>query len=865
MLLADGTVLVVGGEYFDGSNVHTANNSCEIFDDHPTSPSWALVDSLGAPRRYHSEAILLPDGRVFVTGDEAEAPPVTSVDSSGTYEIFYPPYLFESATTWAKRPEILSDPTYVAYGVPFAVTIDHEDSAQDANDIAEVVLMAPGSSTHSTNMTQRRIRLASVVHNDSTLAVAAPLDGTWAPPGAYMLIVVDSAGVPSIGDFLTVCADSGYTVASGEESVWFGEVSLDRDFEVESGGILTILPGTTVQIAANDASQGNRDATRVELILRDNSTLVCTGNAGSPITLQGDPSGSPAAGAWYGPRIEDWDDVSITYTDLKHARGALALEDGGLTTAQLNALLANAAGLTFTDNVTDVSFDRDLVVESFETLTVPAGWRLGFAANLDQSAGPAEEKDASLAELIIKGGVSMVGSIAARIGLGSDDPSPAAGQWYGAWFQDTVDTLSVSSMKNVDFDAAFYAVGVDSMSGDIFDCTFQRSAGGDIYVDRDTRVIEGHEWKLQAPTEVVARAESDGGDASASGEDTVRVEIVVDGTLRTQSAAPGTDWTTFTSTAEDSLGSDWAGITVRGYGVGEFYDADIGHAVNPISFMALWNDSATVSRSSVHHYSGVGILDWHSAAVVESTAVNGELLLGELGDTGIHVISSPATIRHNQVTSHLKYGVLAEYSSGACLAPPTNAPSETVTIARNEIVGGGAATGGAQKGITLKWICHNVSAVLKENNVQRWGQHGIRLLGTTDTQVSCNCIVENATGVRYQTKQGLVPAADGITDFFQNDFDANNDLNVEVVKGHGVSFGDGSTLGRNRFKRGGGADPFNVKIAYADPIDLDAQENVWYDSLGVLLPDSTKADPFFNADIIGEVDEANFLSSPQPF
>lgn len=62
-LLPDGTILVVGGRYFDG--VLKTTNSCELFD--PATGIWSFVDSLHQGRLYYTTT-LLNDGRVLVVG-----------------------------------------------------------------------------------------------------------------------------------------------------------------------------------------------------------------------------------------------------------------------------------------------------------------------------------------------------------------------------------------------------------------------------------------------------------------------------------------------------------------------------------------------------------------------------------------------------------------------------------------------------------------------------------------------------------------------------------------------------------------------------------------------------------------------------
>ena len=72
--LPDGTVLATGGETTrDGSNLN--NGVLPAEDWNPGTGRWTTWASMAVPRLYHSFAMLMPDGRVFVagTGDDASA------------------------------------------------------------------------------------------------------------------------------------------------------------------------------------------------------------------------------------------------------------------------------------------------------------------------------------------------------------------------------------------------------------------------------------------------------------------------------------------------------------------------------------------------------------------------------------------------------------------------------------------------------------------------------------------------------------------------------------------------------------------------------------------------------------------------
>lgn len=181
VLLADGTVLAVGG---GGGGGRYANPvlTAELFN--PTTGLWSVMAAQTIQRTYHSTAVLIPDGRVVSAGSDNGAP--TEV----TYEIYSPPYLFQGA-----RPVISSAPTTLAYGAKFNIT------TANASSITRVALVRPGATTHADNFDQRYVDLKFTVGNGKIQATAPP-NGNEAPPGYYMLVIVNSSGVPSVMPFL---------------------------------------------------------------------------------------------------------------------------------------------------------------------------------------------------------------------------------------------------------------------------------------------------------------------------------------------------------------------------------------------------------------------------------------------------------------------------------------------------------------------------------------------------------------------------------------------------------------------------------------------------------------------------------------
>jgi hypothetical protein len=176
-LLPDGTVLVTGGTERAFSDPGAAVLAAELFD--PVTGTWTEMASMQVPRLYHSTAFLLPDGRVVTTGTHYET----------RFEIYSPPYLFKGARPSAS-PIV---PNNVKYGSAFNV----EFTTPEGTSITKVALIRLSSVTHSFNMDQRYVPLSFTV-SGSTLSVQAPVNSSLAPPGYYMLFIVNDQGVPSM-------------------------------------------------------------------------------------------------------------------------------------------------------------------------------------------------------------------------------------------------------------------------------------------------------------------------------------------------------------------------------------------------------------------------------------------------------------------------------------------------------------------------------------------------------------------------------------------------------------------------------------------------------------------------------------------
>src|SRR5256885_6939659 len=187
-LLPTGDVLVTGGTGASGfNNAAGAVHAAELWS--PATGTWTTLASNAVIRMYHSTSLLLPDGRVLHTGsgDGANAPRELS------YELFSPPYLFRGA-----RPILTGfTPTVVGYGQTLHV------NTPDGTSITKVTFIRTGSVTHAMDQSARLVPLPFAVVSGG-ISVTFPASRTTAPPGPYLLFLVNANGVPSIGRIMRI-------------------------------------------------------------------------------------------------------------------------------------------------------------------------------------------------------------------------------------------------------------------------------------------------------------------------------------------------------------------------------------------------------------------------------------------------------------------------------------------------------------------------------------------------------------------------------------------------------------------------------------------------------------------------------------
>ncbi|UNI23759.1 Galactose oxidase [Purpureocillium takamizusanense] len=195
VVLPDGTVFVTGGQRH-GQLFHdtTPQLTPELYD--PATDSFVDQAPNSVVRVYHSMAILLPDATVLsggggLCGGDCE---FNHFDA----QIFTPRYLLDAQGKPATRPVIRSvSSKEIRAGGRLNITTD--------GPIKSASMVRYGSATHSINTDQRRVPL--VLQQDGgrpSYTVEMDEDLGVLLPGYWMLFVMNDKGVPSIATTIKV-------------------------------------------------------------------------------------------------------------------------------------------------------------------------------------------------------------------------------------------------------------------------------------------------------------------------------------------------------------------------------------------------------------------------------------------------------------------------------------------------------------------------------------------------------------------------------------------------------------------------------------------------------------------------------------
>lgn len=198
--LPDGTYLIAnGGQHgVAGFGLAGAPNYNAVLYD-PTKPvnqRMSVMANTTVARLYHSEAIVLLDGRVMISGSDPTGDysnPGGNFPEEYRVEVFTPPYLLSGLA----RPTFSIANTDWSYDAAITFTSSTPNT--------KVSLLGSVSSTHGNSMGQRTL-FPAVTCSGTSCTVTAPPNAHVCPPGWYMMFVLDGP-TPSVGQFVRIGGD----------------------------------------------------------------------------------------------------------------------------------------------------------------------------------------------------------------------------------------------------------------------------------------------------------------------------------------------------------------------------------------------------------------------------------------------------------------------------------------------------------------------------------------------------------------------------------------------------------------------------------------------------------------------------------
>ncbi|KAF7291128.1 hypothetical protein MIND_01256000 [Mycena indigotica] len=199
--LPDGTFLIVNGAHQGVAGFGLAtdpNLSALLYDPaKPANQRISILNNTIVARLYHSEAILLPDARVLVSGSDPQTP---NFPEEMRIEAYYPPYL----TQGFKQPSFTISNTDWAYGSSQKIIVTLH---QGTTSTMKVALMSAVSSTHGNAMGARTI-FPAFSCSGTTCTITAPPNAFVSPPAYHQLFILDGP-TPSHSVFVRIGGDPG--------------------------------------------------------------------------------------------------------------------------------------------------------------------------------------------------------------------------------------------------------------------------------------------------------------------------------------------------------------------------------------------------------------------------------------------------------------------------------------------------------------------------------------------------------------------------------------------------------------------------------------------------------------------------------
>ncbi|KAF8130538.1 copper radical oxidase [Boletus edulis] len=199
--LPDGTYLILNGAQFGlagfGQAINPNYNALLYNPSMPVGQRFSILASSPLARLYHSEATLLPDGRVLVSGSD---PQTAAYPEEFRIEVYIPSYL----SAGLKQPIFTIPVTDWAYGGQYMI---HGVTLYQGGAI-RISLIAASSSTHGNVMSGGRILFPAFNCGGGTCTITAPPNANVSPPSWYQLFVLDGP-TPSHSAWVRIGGDPG--------------------------------------------------------------------------------------------------------------------------------------------------------------------------------------------------------------------------------------------------------------------------------------------------------------------------------------------------------------------------------------------------------------------------------------------------------------------------------------------------------------------------------------------------------------------------------------------------------------------------------------------------------------------------------